>query len=223
MAIVVAGLGLWFLTQYLIGARSSDLTDGTTGPSISSGDYLFGITQPVNAYLHAHPRVADLLLIASSAAIDAVGLWLFATSIFGQSIRPFVGLLLLFAMRQMSQALCVLPTPDGMIWHRPGFPSLLVTYHVANDFFFSGHTAIAVFGAIELARTRRPALLALGIMFALFEATTVIVLRAHYTMDVFTGALAATVAALAAERIAPAIDRALETRHREATKTTSAS
>ena len=42
-----------------------------------------------------------------------------------------------------------------MIWHDPGFPSFLVTYHVANDFFFSGHTAIAVFGAIELSRMRR--------------------------------------------------------------------
>jgi len=48
------------------------------------------------------------------------------------------------------QAVCALPPPPNMIWHYPGFPSLLVTYHVANDFFFSGHTAIAVFGAIEL-------------------------------------------------------------------------
>ena len=73
-------------------------------------------------------------------AIDALlGSWLF-----GGSVRPFLGLVLLMALRQLVQSLCPLPAP-GMIWHYPGFPSLLVTYRVANDFFFSGHTAIAVF------------------------------------------------------------------------------
>lgn len=209
-AIVAIGLGLWYFTQSLIGARMLiPLADGSI-PTISSGDYLFQVTRPVNDYLHTHSRAADVLLITSSAAIDAVGVWLIVWSIFGPSIRPFVGILLLFGLRQLSQALCVLPTPDGMIWRNPGFPTLLVTYGVANDFFFSGHTAIAVFGAIQLARTKRPALAGLGVLLAVFEAATVIFLRAHYTMDVFTGALAAVLAALASERIAPFIDRALQ-------------
>ena len=89
------------------------------------------------------------------------------------------------------QALCALPPPPNMIWHYPGFPSLFVTYHVAYDYFFSGHTAIAVFGATELARLRRPWLTAIAVIVAAFEVATVLVLRAHYTMDVFTGALAA--------------------------------
>jgi hypothetical protein len=50
-----------------------------------------------------------------------------------------------------------------MIWHDPGFPSLLVTDHVANDFFFSGHTAIALFGALELSRFRRNWLTAVAV------------------------------------------------------------
>jgi len=58
---------------------------------------------------------------------------------------------------------------------------------VANDYFFSGHTAIAVLGAIELARFRMRWLTigAVGIVF--FEAFTVLILPAHYTMNVFTG------------------------------------
>jgi membrane-associated phospholipid phosphatase len=98
---------------------------------------------------------------------------------------------MLLVTRQVMQALCSLPAPPGIIWHDPGFPSLLVTYGVANDFFFSGHTAIAVFGAIELARLRRAWLTALAVCVVLFEIAAVLVLRAHYTMDVFTGALAA--------------------------------
>jgi membrane-associated phospholipid phosphatase len=74
-----------------------------------------------------------------------------------------------------------------MIWHDPGFPSLLVTYGVSNDLFFSGHTAIAVFAATELYRLNKKLLL-FGIVLSVFEATSVLILRAHYTMDVLAGA-----------------------------------
>jgi len=96
-----------------------------------------------------------------------------------------------------------------MIWHYPGFPSLLVTYHVANDFFFSGHTAIAVFGAIELSRFHRKWLTVSAILLVLFEVAAVLVLRAHYTMDIFAGILAALWVARLSERISPALDRRL--------------
>ena len=68
------------------------------------------------------------------------------------------------------------------------------TYGTATDLFFSGHTAIAVYGCVELAA---------------FEAATVLVLRAHYTMDVFTAIVVALWAAGVAGAIAPACDRLL--------------
>ena len=96
-----------------------------------------------------------------------------------------------------------------MIWRHPGFPSLLVTYGTATDLFFSGHTAIAVFGAVELARAGGPWLAGVGALVALVEAATVIVLRAHYTMDVFAAVLTALWVAGAADRVAPICDAAL--------------
>jgi uncharacterized protein involved in cysteine biosynthesis len=96
-----------------------------------------------------------------------------------------------------------------MIWHYPGFRSLLVTYRVANDFFFSGHTAIAVFGALELARFRRKWLTFMAILIVIFEVATVLILRAHYTMDVFTGAVAALWIGNLSERVSPRIDSLL--------------
>jgi len=99
-----------------------------------------------------------------------------------------------------------LPPPPNMIWHYPGFPSLLVTYHVANDFFFSGHTAIAVFGAIELSRLHRNWLTAAAVLLVLFEVATVLILRAHYSMDVFTGVVAAFWVADLSSRISPRLD-----------------
>lgn len=198
---VVLGLGAWFGTQSMIGAR--ELKPGTIGDGIH--EMLAG----ANHYLATHDSVANALLITSSAVIDLLGGFLLWRSIFGPTIRPFLGLLMLFAMRQICQWLCALEPPPGMIWRDPGFPSLLVTYHVASDFFFSGHTGLAVLGAVELARMGGRRWLYVGLAIVAFEVTTVLVLRAHYTMDVFTGAVAARYASILAARIAPWCDRKL--------------
>jgi len=192
-------LALWFWTQSLIGAR--------TAPASGIGDSLHNLTAGLNSYFAQNARAANVLLILSSALIDALGLFLLARWLFGGTVRPFLGLFLLMALRQLMQAICALPPPPNMIWHYPGFPSLLVTYHVANDFFFSGHTAIAVFGAIELSRLRRNWLTAAAVLIVSFEITTVLVLRAHYTMDVFTGIVAALWVARFSERVSPRIDQ----------------
>jgi PAP2 superfamily C-terminal len=194
-------LALWFWTQSLIGAR--------TPPAAGLGDALHNLTSGLNSYFSHNPVAANGLLIVSSAFIDGLGLFLLGRWLFGGSIRPFLGLFLLMALRQLMQAICSLPPPPGMIWHYPGFPSLLVTYHVANDFFFSGHTAIAVFGAIELSRLQKNWLTVAAVLLAVFEIATVLILRAHYTMDVFTGIVAALWIAPLVERVSPRLDQLL--------------
>jgi hypothetical protein len=201
----VAGivLALWFWTQSLIGAR--------TAPASGIGDGLHNLTAGLNSYFARNAGAANVLLIVSSGMIDALGLFLLGRWLLGGSVRPFLGLFLLMALRQLMQAICALPPPPNMIWHNPGFPSLLVTYHVANDFFFSGHTAIAVFGAIELSRLRRNWVTAAAVLLVFFEVATVLILRAHYTMDVFAGIAAAFWIADLSARISPRLDRLITT------------
>ena len=201
LGLVIAGLAGWFWTQRLIGQRAA--------PAGAIGDGIHQLTSPLNRYLNEHQRAADTLLIATSAIIDALGLFILARSIFGPSVRPFLGLLILFALRQICQALCALPPPEGMIWRRPAIPSMLVTYGTATDLFFSGHTAIAVFGCVELARTGGPILPVLGVVIAVIEAGAVLVLRAHYTMDVFAAIVTALWAVSVADVLAPSVDWAL--------------
>jgi hypothetical protein len=201
LAFVAVGLAAWFGSQSLIGKRP--FPDGTIGDAIHVW------TDPLHDYLIDNPRAASALLITSSGVVDLVGVSLLLLSIFGKSVRPFLGLLILFALRQICQGLCALPAPDEMIWHKTGVPTLLVTYGVSTDLFFSGHTGLAVLGAVELARTKKRALAALGICIAVFEAAAVLVLRAHYTMDVFTGAVTALLVAQLAAAIAPRCDKAL--------------
>jgi len=194
------GLALvgWFWTQKLIGRKAP------TGNKIT--DKLHDWSAPVHAWLEANPRAANATLIATSAGIDLFGLYLIGAAIFGSTFRPFVALLLVFGLRQICQGICTLPFPKGTIWRDPGCPSLLVTYGTSNDFFFSGHTSIAVLGALELAHAA-PVWLAVGaIVIAAVEAITVIILRAHYTMDVFAAVFAAWACEVVAQQIAPVLD-----------------
>ena len=200
IVLTVAALGLWFWTQSMIGSRA---------PAHGIDDALQDLFSGVNLYFGQHATAANALLIVSSALIDLLGLFLVAEWIFLGRSRAFLGLVLLLALRQVMQALCALPPPPHMIWRYPGFPSLFVTYNVGNDFFFSGHTAIAVFGAIELSRLRRRWLTVLGFAVVIFEVATVLILRAHYTMDVFTGAVTALWVAALCDSVAPRMDRLL--------------
>jgi membrane-associated phospholipid phosphatase len=136
-----------------------------------------------------------------------LGLSLIAVSVFGPTFAPFIGILIVFSLRQISQLCCTLPPPPGIIWRDPGFPTALVTYDVGNDFFFSGHTALAVLAAIEVCQIAPWWLGVTVILIALGEALIVLILRAHYAMDVITGTFAAWFAADLAGRIAPHADQ----------------
>ena len=199
LLVVAVALVIWFWTQSLIGAKAAG-GDGV-------GDILHRLTANWHAYLLARPKAADWLLIISSFFIDIFGLSLIGISVFGSSMGPFVAVILLFVMRQICQAICTLPVPSGMIWRHPGFPSLLVTYGVSNDLFFSGHTALAVLGAIEISHGAPPWLGVVVWVVAFLEAAVVLVLRAHYMLDIIAGALAAWFAADIAAGLTPVIDR----------------
>lgn len=202
ISVIAVALVVWFWTQKVIGGKA-DRCDGI-------GDAIHDLTSRWHAWFTEHPKAADRALILSSLFIDGFGLFLIVSSILGPSFAPFLGVLIVFSMRQICQVNCPLPPPPGIIWRDPGCPTLLVTYGVGNDFFFSGHTALAVLGAIEIFHLT-PWWLALGAaVIALGEALIVLVLRAHYTMDVVTGALAAWFAADLAARVAPWVDACIK-------------
>src|SRR6476646_6121755 len=96
LAFVILGLGIWYLTQSLIKNRPS-------GTGVI-GDGLHTLTGRAFAFLSTHPKWADRLLIASSLGIDVLGVFVLTQSVVGDSIRPFLGLLILFGLRQLCQA-----------------------------------------------------------------------------------------------------------------------
>jgi hypothetical protein len=183
---VVAGIAAWYWTQAVLGNRVPKVEH-----EVPLTDGIHVLTARIHHRYATNRAAGNRLLIISSLVIDLLGAYLIGSAILGESIRPYLGLVMVFALRQICQMLCPLPAPAGMVWRYPGVPAVLVTYGTANDLFFSGHTAIAVYGAATLAAHFGAGGLALGLAIAVFEAITVLVLRAHYTMDVFTGIVCA--------------------------------
>ena len=139
--------------------------------------------------------------------IDLLGAYLLGTAIFGVSIRPYLGLVMVFALRQICQMLCPLPAPAGMVWRYPGVPAVLVTYGTANDLFFSGHTAIAVYGAAPWPATGGPGAWRSACRSPSSKPSRSWCCGAHYTMDVFTGIICALWVYSLAEKFAPWVDQ----------------
>ena len=196
---IFAGIAvcLWFVTQRLIGKR----------PHVERlTDKIHDWSAPAHRHLMNHPQLTRTILVTSSAVIDLLGVSLLLLGIMGPSSAPLIGLTIVFVLRQLLQFLVLLPPPHGMIWHNPGVPSLLVTYGVSTDLFFSGHTSLAVYGGLQLWHTQIPLLQALGVAIMIFQSSAVLLLRAHWTMDVYAAIVTAMLADILAQRWAPALD-----------------
>ncbi len=181
--VVVGSLGIWFLSQWWLARFRKNL------PPFY--DAVHEWTKDLNKYFLTHRRACNALLISSSLLIDALVIFIIVISVWGPSFRPFLALMVLFIFRQLSQGLVTLPIPEGNIWHYPGFPSLTVTYGISNDLFFSGHTALAVLGSLEMIHLGSWPLMVAALAIAAYEALVVLVLRAHWTADVICGYFAA--------------------------------
>jgi hypothetical protein len=203
--LVVAGIVAWYWSQAFIGKRTPQVAY-----EVPLSDGIHVLTARMHHRYATNVAAGNRLLIISSLVIDLLGAYLLVTAIFGESFRPYLGLVMVFGLRQICQVLCPLPAPTGMVWRYPGVPAVLVTYGTANDLFFSGHTSIAVYGAATLAGHYGPWGLGIGITIALFEALTVLVLRAHYTMDVFTGIICALWVYSLSGQMAPWVDAVIQ-------------
>jgi len=85
ISVIAVALVVWFWTQKVIGGKA-DRCDGI-------GDAIHDLTSRWHAWFTEHPKAADRALILSSLFIDGFGLFLIASSIFGPSFAPFLGVL----------------------------------------------------------------------------------------------------------------------------------
>lgn len=81
--------------------------------------------------------------------------------------------------------------PEGYLWEYPGFPSLFVSYLKTNDFFYSGHVGLPILQICEFNKLGMYKWIPVSVLIVFLEFFTMIVLRGHYTVDLFAGILIA--------------------------------
>lgn len=193
VAIVVAMLSAWFVTQAWLAPAS----DNIAVVAISSASYQIHDqshvwTEPMHDWLSNHSFQLRLILTLSSTLIDAAGVYLLLGGIIGATTEPLLAVTLSFGFRQICQNICILPVPSTNLWQDPQIlPSLLVTYDIGTDLFFSGHTVLSVLTALRVQRMCSWWMSVLTWLVAVFQVILVLTLRAHYWMDVFTAVFVA--------------------------------
>ena len=70
--------------------------------------------------------------------------------------------------------------PEGFYFQYPGFPSLMVPYGRASDFFFSGHCGILTLTACEWYYLKKFKLFYPNLFALIFTAFALLAVRVHY-------------------------------------------
>ena len=99
-----------------------------------------------------------------------------------------------------------MPRLDGFLFRYPGFPSLCVPYHDSNDFYYSGHIGTCFIVVLE-ARAKKWYRLSWFCFFVMINQWFMMMLvRAHYIIDLTTGLMVAHYMHKLAERLSYIID-----------------
>lgn len=151
-------------------------------------DGLHVATAPANEYFREHMTVRDVLITSSSMLIDVLLLhFSYRYVLWGHTWKPVLVLFCFYLLRGVTQAIFIMEFPFGFNFTYPGVPSIAVPYPVSSDFYFSGHVGIATIFALENHSSNKCFMAGLGLFCVIFEFIVMIVLRAHYTIDLFAG------------------------------------
>jgi hypothetical protein len=96
----------------------------------------------------------------------------------------------MLGMYSLTQAFFLFPFPDDMVWRSPIIHSIIVPYDHTRDFYFSGHTGIAVVISLEIMKTKLPlAIKIYSYLVIIWFIFMLITTRVHYSIDIIGGIL----------------------------------
>jgi len=145
-------------------------------------------------YLSQILQLRDIILIFASLALDFLFFFTIINFIcYGNSSKFPFGFLIFFLFRSaVVQNLFVLKMYDTYLFDFPGFYSICVPLYPANDFFYSGHIGTCLllsFYVRDNVKYKLPFFIACVII--MIETIVMITLRAHYSIDIIFGFIAA--------------------------------
>ena len=171
-------------------------------------DKLFVATTPIYEYLKFNETILDFTLILGGVLEDiaiTTGFVLFSLKF--DTWRMIIALGSLYAVRGQLQQAYYMEFPEEYIFRFPGVYSLSVPYLKTNDFFFSGHVSLPVIVAVEFYKQKYIKLSCFCFFVSIYEGFMMIIVRGHYSIDIYAGFIIALYFSRISEYIAPFVDR----------------
>ena len=140
-------------------------------------------------YLKDHPDVFKYVTIASSLFLDIFAFHAIFDVLYHNNLKVLFIMVTCLFFRQLCQFMNRVTPPKELLWEDPGVPSLIVTYHVLNDMFFSGHTiAVLVLGSNFFKNWGLKGQICF-LLIVLWEIGFVLTTKSHYFMDIYGGVI----------------------------------
>ena len=182
-------------------------------------DTLFDLTAGLNSFFVSNDLARHILLIFSSSMIDFQYIYFCVHFLlWGKSGRPIVFLVIFYAFRAFIQGMFMMKFPEGMVWDYPGIPSITISYGYTSDFFFSGHVGIMTFITLEHHKHKNSQMMGLAAFGILFEFFTMVVLRGHYSIDLFSGIIFGHYFWMMSKKLCKAVDKKWKIKSRDTEK-----
>ena len=99
-----------------------------------------------------------------------------------------------------------MPRLEGFLFRYPGFPSLCVPYHDSNDFYYSGHIGTCFIVVLEARAKKWYKMSWVCLIVMINQWIMMMLVRAHYIIDLITGMMVAHYMHKLEERISYLID-----------------
>lgn len=146
------------------------------------------LTASMNEAVNKSPALLTFFQLSSSGLMDVVFLNMVFWFLFkGKTGHILQSLATFYVLRGVVQGNFMMAFPDGGIWDYPGFPSFVIPYGLARDFYFSGHCGFVGLNTAYMIDQGRKKTALLFIFIVPYVAYVLIMCRIHYTIDIPIG------------------------------------
>jgi len=167
-------------------------------------DVLFELTSSINSYLIQNTEIRHALLCFASLCLDSLVLLSYVVWIVDwEDWILFLSVLMFYTIRAITFSLFQIRFPNNYAFDHPGFPSITVSYLVSNDFFFSGHVGLPTILSFYYYLKLNYLMVFFALLVGVIQATMMLLLRGHYSIDLLFGILMSYYSVRIAEIINP--------------------
>jgi len=160
-----------------------------------------------NKYFEENRQTKFICLAVGGVLMDIVALFQFYKfSMQGKTWRFAIAITFYYSLRFVINSVFRTRYPQNYLWEFPNFYSVTVPYGKTNNFFLTGHLGLCIICLLEYRANKQFFMMTLAYLTLIFQIFLVMVLRAHYLIDILSALCFGHYFFMMAERVAHWID-----------------